>query len=70
MAVVFFNSRADYEKAALSEQAVLLHEVEPYVGPNRLKFGRPFSIFLIDGDNNVIDNSSLVELPRLAGNGR
>ncbi len=70
LAVLLFNSRDDFEKAALPKRAAVLHQLDPYSDVNSFNFERPFSIFLIDGDNNVIDNSGMIKLPAVKGKSR
>jgi hypothetical protein len=68
MAVVFFNSLEDYDKAMLEERATVLDKLQPYTSENGQAVQGSFSIFLIDSTNNVFRKTSGIQLPEYKGN--
>jgi protein phosphatase len=60
VAVVLFNSKADYERAQLEKRGKVIDQIQPYLNSN-IDIDGVFSIFLIDGDNNVIHKTSGID---------
>ncbi len=64
LAVVFFNSQADFERARLDQRGAVLDQMHPYQSQSGRSLQGNFSIFVVDSSNNVIRKTTGLELPR------
>ncbi len=66
LAIVFFNSKRDYDAARLDERAAVLDLMSPFSQDGHDLIQGTFSIFLIDSSNNVIRKTAGLQLPDVA----
>lgn len=62
VAVVLFNSQSDYDRAQLDKRGKVIDTVKPYMS-SEMNINGVFSIFLIDGDGNVIHRTEGMKFP-------
>jgi len=63
LAYVFFNSQEDFDRAALSAKGTVLATFRPYEPENGRHPNNKFEIFVIDGQNNVLNKTNEITLP-------
>jgi protein phosphatase len=65
LATVFFNSMKDYNNSSLEKRGLVLDKFQPYDGNEKAIEGN-FTIFLIDTSNNVIHQTSVLQIPNVS----